>query len=263
VKEPLIKVERKENVAWITLNSPENMNAMSISLLSELDRVTEEIRSDEAIRCVVITGSGRAFSAGGDLRGFQEDLGKPTTEPFLERLRYGQRVFEKIETLPMPVIAAVNGFAIAGGLELVLCCDIVVAAETARIGDGHARFGIIPAGGSSVRLPRKISANRASYMLLTAELFPAKTLQEWGLINIVVEDSNLVTAVGELSRAIATHSPYGLRLIKKLISTSVEIPADAAAQAEIEAFTEYARSHDLSEGLAAFVEKRAPVFIGR
>ena len=246
----LIDRETKDDVAWLTLNNPSSMNALSSAMLIELEDAVNDLHRDVTVRCVVIMGTGKAFCAGGDLLGFQADLAEPTTDKFLKRLRYAQQVFDRIEDLPMPVIAAVNGYAVAGGLELMLCCDMVVAAESARIGDGHARYGIIPAGGSSARLPRKIAANRANYMLLSAELLPAKTLELWGLVNLVVADSDLSDAVASLASSISRHSPLGLKVIKGLLRNSVKKSPEEAVQAEISAFEQYARSCDFAEGLS-------------
>lgn len=259
----LLEVEYKNEAAWLTLNSPDNMNALSLEMLSEIEKAVDSLATDHSVRCVILTGEGRAFSAGGDLRGFQADLAGPQADQLIRRLQYGQDVFEKVEKLPMPVIAAVNGYAIAGGLELILCCDIIVAAESSRIGDGHARYGVIPAGGSSARLPRKIAANRASEMLLTAELYPARVLEQWGLVNYVVEDTELLAAAANLANKIISHSPLGLKVIKGLIGHSLDVTAGEAASAEIKAFETYAMSADFAEGLAAFVEKRKPSFTGR
>ncbi|RKP51899.1 enoyl-CoA hydratase/isomerase family protein [Pararobbsia silviterrae] len=258
-----IGYEKNDDVAWVTLNNPASMNALSGPMLEELDRVVDGLHGDADVRCVVITGAGRAFCAGGDLLGFKDDLAQPTTERFLAKLKFAQDVFDKIEALPMPVIAAVNGYAVAGGLELILCCDMILAAESARIGDGHARYGIIPGGGSSARLPRKIAANRANYMLLSAELVPATTLEQWGLVNRVTPDGELLEAAAKLSASIARHSPLGMRVIKDLLRTSMASTSAQAANAEIEAFKTYARSDDIAEGLSAFAEKRKPVFTGK
>ncbi len=258
----LIERRRDGAVAWLTLNNPSSMNALGLPMLEQLDAAVQDLARDATIRCVVIGGAGKAFCAGGDLLGFQACLAEPTSDSLLGRLRFAQDVFQRIEDLPMPVIAAINGYAIAGGLELALCCDMIIAAESARIGDGHARYGVIPAGGSSARLPRKIAANRANYMLLSAELLPARTLEAWGLVNRVVDDSELDAAAASLARAIAQHSPLGVKLIKDLLRDSLRGSAAEALQAEISAFSRYAGSKDFAEGLAAFAAKRPAVFTG-
>jgi len=263
MKDELIRQSRTDDVVWLTLNNPDSMNALSLPMLEALDAHVLAVRQDASVRCVVITGAGKAFCAGGDLLGFRADLAEPTTDRLLNRLRFAQDVFERIEALPMPVIAAVNGYAIAGGLELLLCCDMVIAVESARIGDGHARYGIIPAGGSSARLPRKIAANRANYLLLSAELLPAEVLESWGLVNRVVPDGGLESAVGKLARTVSQHSPLGMKAIKSLLRDSGKTSLEDAARAEITAFQSYAKSGDFHEGLAAFVEKRKPVFEGK
>lgn len=259
----LINTEIRSAVAWLTLNSPENMNAFSLPLLEELDGVLDWLIADGSARCVVITGSGQAFSAGGDLAGFKADLNAWDKGPFINRLAYAQTVFNKVEALSMPVIAAVNGYAIAGGLELLLCCDIVLAAESARIGDGHAQYGIIPAGGATARLARKISPNRANLMFFTADLFPAQTLADWGLVNEVVPDEELMASTSRFAEKIARHSPLGLSWVKRLLREGEGQPAAQLARAEIDAFRAYASSDDLAEGLAAFAEKRRPNFTGQ
>jgi enoyl-CoA hydratase/carnithine racemase len=259
---PLVRCEKKDDVAWVTLDHPDSMNALSGLMLEQLGCVADALSADAAVRCVVITGAGKAFCAGGDLLGFRADLAGPGTERFLNKLRLGQEVFDKIEALPMPVVAAVNGYAIAGGLELILCCDMILAAESARIGDGHARYGIIPAGGSSARLPRKLSANRANYLLLSAQLLTAQTLEQWGLVNRVVPDAGLKDAAEALTRSLSQLSPLGLRAIKNLLRNSMTSTTEQAMHAEIDAFAQYATSHDFAEGLAAFAERRKPKFTG-
>lgn len=259
----LVKSEKKNSVMWLTLNSPDTMNALSLDMLRELREEVRKVRESQVVRCLVITGAGSAFSAGGDLKGFMEDLGRDQAAPLIERLEYAQDVFNEIEALSMPVIAAVNGYAIAGGLELVLCCDIVLAAESAKIGDGHVRFGIIPAGGATARLPGKIGENRANMMFYTGDFYAAETLREWGLVNEVVPDGELHASVERYANKIVAHSPLGLSCIKEILQSAEGASPAERAKAEVTIFREYVKSHDLAEGLAAFAEKRSPGFKGR
>jgi enoyl-CoA hydratase len=260
---PAVLLAREGATAWITLNRPEAMNAMSPELTTALGEAIEVVERDEGVRALVITGAGRAFSAGGDLKSFRDAVTARRYGAFIERLRQSQALFRRIEQLKCPVIAAVNGYAVAGGLELILCCDIVIAAESARIGDGHARYGVIPGAGSTARLPRKLPVNIAKMLLLTGELWPAHALAAAGLVNEVVPDEQLRARAGELAGLFARNSPLGLAWIKRLVNDGLEQPVERAARAELAAFASYARSEDFLEGLTAFQEKRAPRFTGR
>ncbi len=249
--------------AWITLNQPQSMNAMSEALAAGLDAAIDAVERDERIRVVVITGSGRAFSAGGDLKAFRAAVTCGNHDAFVERLRHSQAMFRRVEQMPRPVIAAVNGYAVAGGLELILCCDLVIAAESAKIGDGHAKYGVIPGAGSTARLPRRIPVNVAKMLLFTGELWPARDLVACGLVNAVVPDGELRGTVTALAERIAQNSPLGLKWIKRLVNDGLDQPLDPALRAELSAFESYARSADFLEGLTAFEEKRAPRFSGK
>jgi enoyl-CoA hydratase/carnithine racemase len=169
----------------------------------------------------------------------------------------------RLERFPRPVIAAVNGLAMAGGLELLLCCDLVIAARSAKLGDAHANFGLLPGGGSSVRLPRKIGPTRAKYLLFTGESVPAEELVAAGLVNEVVEDADLMAATRRLVAKLAVKSPLVLRRMKALVDDGLEQPSAQALRLELLASEVHAQSADLKEGLAAFVEKRQPRFTGR
>ena len=173
------------------------------------------------------------------------------------------RIARRIESLPMPVIAAVNGLALAGGLELVLCCDLVLAAESARLGDAHANYGLLPGAGSSVRLPRKIGPTRAKHLLFTGELLPASALVEAGLVNRVVPDGELDAAAQKLGEALAEKSPLTLRAMKRLVDDGLEQPSQTALRLEQLALAAHLSSRDVREGLRAFREKRKPRFEGR
>ncbi len=179
------------------------------------------------------------------------------------RLEYAQNVFNLVENLPVPVIAAVNGVAVAGGLELLLCCDILYAADSAKIGDGHAKYGVIPAGGASTRLPARVGIGPASEMMYSGELFAADTLRQWGLVNRVLPAAALADAARELARTLCRRSPRGLAVMKQLLRHNRALPVEQGLRAEISAFSSYAKSADFQEGLAAFAEKRDPVFGGR
>ena len=172
-------------------------------------------------------------------------------------------VMARLETCPRPVIAALNGLTLAGGLELVLCCDLVLAARSAKIGDAHANFGLLPGGGSSVRLPRKIGPTRAKYLLYTGEFLPAEDLVAAGLVNEVVDDAGLVPAVERLVAKLAGKSPLVLRRMKALVDDGLEQPKSTALKLELLASELHTHSHDMKEGLAAFEEKRKPSFLGR
>ncbi len=249
--------------AWVTLNRPETMNAMSAAIADGLGEAINAIERDECVRVVVITGSGRAFSSGGDLKSFREAVASGSFASFVDRLAASQTLFRRIEQLPQPVIAAVNGYAVAGGLELILCCDLVVAAESARIGDGHAKYGVIPGAGSTARLPRKLPVNVANLLLLSGELWSARELMTHGLVNAVVPDDQLRACAAALAERLAQNSPLGLKWIKRLVNDGLEQPLDTAVRAELSAFERYAKSADFLEGLTAFAEKRAPRFTGR
>lgn len=261
--EPAVLYELRGQVAWITLNRPQALNALSPELMQGLNMALDRVEAEETARAAVLTGAGRAFCAGGDLKFFRQTLGTGERSQFMAFLREIQAVMRRLEMLPLPTIAAVNGAAVAGGLELVLCCDLVIASETARIGDGHANFGIIPGGGGSVRLPRKIPVAIAKQLLFTGELLPAAAWARWGLVNQVVPAAELQSAVTALTAAISRNSPLGLRWMKQLVNDGLEQPQDTALRAELYAFESYAASEDILEGLAAFEEKRQPQFRGR
>jgi enoyl-CoA hydratase len=258
-----ITLERRGGAAWVTLNRPEALNAVNQELLDDLDRAMDVAEADPDVKVFVVTGAGRAFCAGADLKRVRDaTVGRETggMDGFLSKF---MDVTCRLEQLPMPVIAAVNGLALAGGLELVMCCDLVIAADSAKLGDAHANYGLVPGAGNSVRLPRKIGQTRASYLMFTAEFVPAAELVDAGLVNFVVPDDQLVAAVDELVGKMAGKSPLGLARMKRLILDGLEMPKHEALRAEVLTNNLHAKSEDMQEGLTAFKEKRAPNYTGR
>jgi len=240
------------------------MNALSPDLLDALEVALVELTADKAVRALVITGAGRAFCAGADLAFALDSLSYGSSGDalfsFVER---AGAVLDRVASFPKPVIAAVNGLALAGGLELVLCCDLVVATESARLGDAHANYGLLPGAGGAVRLARRIGANRAKQLLFTGELVTAGSLVEAGLVNAVVPDGELEAAADALANKIAEKSPLSHASMKRLVDEGLEQPLEAALRLEVEALKTHLDSHDVREGLAAFREKRKPRFEGR
>jgi len=245
-----------DGIATITLNRPDQLNAMSRDAMVALERIIDSLADFAGVRAVIVTGTGRAFSAGGDLLEFNQAL-QAGRQTLVDILADNQRILTRVEDIPVPVIGAANGTAVAGGLELLLCCDIVIAAEGAKLGDGHARYGVIPAGGASVRLPRKIGPARAAQLFYTAGLVDAETLRDWGLVNEVVPGDRLMGRALDLAKEIGRSSPEAVRRIKAMTAAAFT-GDDAGLRAEITQFTEHVEGSDLAEGLAAFSEKRAP-----
>ncbi|HVY19835.1 MAG TPA: AMP-binding protein [Bauldia sp.] len=249
-----------DGIATLTLDRPENMNAASEAMMRSLERRVRGLADLPGLRAVILTGAGRAFCAGGDLIEFETMLKAGGTR-LLDTLRYNQDVIQQVEDLPVPVIGAVNGVTVAGGLELLLCCDIILAAEDARIGDGHAKYGVVPAGGATVRLVERIGPSRAAQLFYTAALMDAKTLRDWGLINEVVPADRLMERARELARDICQRSPEAIRHIKTLTGQIAHTETRARRiRAELERFEMHIRGGDLTDGLAAFRSKRNPTF---
>ncbi len=252
--------EVRGNALWLTLNRPDAMNAINDGVVAGLEAGLDAAEHDPNLCCIVIRAAGRAFSAGADLKSVQEKTARGEMGNFVETLC---ATFNRIEAFPRPVIAAVNGMALAGGLELVLCCDLVVAAKSAKLGDAHANYGLIPGGGGSVRLPRKIGPTRAKYLMYTGDFWDAAELERMGLINKVVEDDALEDTVTAIAGQLGEKSPLGLKLMKQLTDDGLDQPKETALRNELMAIAVHSRSEDWAEGLEAFSDKRKPRFTGR
>jgi enoyl-CoA hydratase len=255
--------EPRGGVAWITLNRPDDLNCIDDELAGELRRAVDEAEADDAVRVLVVTGAGRAFCAGADLKHVLGILMRQDPEEVRRFMKMAREVFTRLHACEKPLIAAVNGVAAAGGCEIILTCDLVVAAESATIADAHANYGLLPGGGGSALLPRKIGPTRAKYMFYSGEFVPAATLRDWGLVNEVVPDAELMPAVERLAAKLASKSPLVLRRMKQLVDDGLDSSLGAAFNAETKAWEAHAVAADLKEGLTAFSEKRKPAYEGR
>ncbi|WP_322045002.1 enoyl-CoA hydratase/isomerase family protein [Paraburkholderia sp. J67] len=258
--------EVRHGAMWITLNRPAAMNAISPDVVAGVGRALDEALARDDARVIVLTGAGRAFCAGADLkfvRGETQGQAQSQANGSAQFLGALLALLNRLERFPRPVIAAVNGLALAGGLELVLCCDLVLATQSARFGDAHANYGLLPGGGGSVRLPRRIGAARAKHLMFTGDFVAAEAMETAGLVNQVVEDGRLVEAVDALVAKIAAKSPLGISRMKTLVNDGLEQPVEVALRQELVMTALHEHSEDIAEGLAAFQEKRAPRFTGR
>lgn len=259
MQETAVLTETRDGAIWITLNRPEVMNSISPALLQGITHGLDLAEAAADVHAVVLCGAGRAFCAGADLKFVRSTEEGRGAGGFLSALL---ALLNRLEAFPKPVIAAVNGLALAGGLELVLCCDLVVAARSAKFGDAHANYGLLPGGGGSVRLPRKIGSARAKYLMFTGEFMAAERMAQAGLVNEVVDDAQLIDVVNKVVAAMATKSPLGLARMKALVNDGLQQPVEVALRQELLMTALHEHSHDMREGLAAFEQKRAPRFTG-
>jgi enoyl-CoA hydratase/carnithine racemase len=255
-------VEKRERALWLTLNRPEALNAIDPEIVEGVSAALAANSADRTLAAVVITANGRAFCAGADLKAARDRAmsdGDQASRIFVASV---SALMSELEGFPAPIIAGVNGLALAGGLELVLSCDLVIAGHQAKFGDAHATYGLLPGAGGSVRLPRRIGSIRAKQMMFTAEFVSADQALDWGLINEVCSGDQLATRLEALVRKIAEKSPLGIRRMKRLVDDGLDSDFASALQHEQRISAEHSYSHDRKEGLAAFAEKRKPIFRG-
>jgi enoyl-CoA hydratase len=254
-----ITINWEHLIARVTLSRPEKLNPLDWETVRELRRAIAEINNRPEIVVVIITGSGRSFSAGGDLEGYL-DLYRNSTQ-FAEFLNDFRSMLTAIEESGKIFIAAVNGVCVAGGLELLLACDLAIAGDTARIGDGHLNFGQLPGGGGSQRLPRAIGLMRAKHLMLTGELLTAQEAERVGLVNKTVPANELSDAVAALVTRIVDKSRSGVSGAKHLANLTRTTDLADGLSHEISYVHAYATTDpDATEGLKAFKEKRKPIF---
>ncbi len=258
---PLAPQDR--NIGVIIMNRPEVLNAMNEELLTELNKLLEDVRADNEIRVVVIRGAGRAFSVGADLRTVQRLVETSDEEATKSFIRLGQKVFDKIEDFDKPVIAALNGFVLGGGLDLALACDLRVASENAEIGYPEVGLGIISAWGGCMRLAKLTGRGKALELILTGKQLGAEEAQQIGLINDTVSPSELNSIVMWVAGTVASKAPKALKLSKRIVSKSMEMNTVEGNKIMEEAFMTCFKTNDILEGLRATLEKRSPQFRGK
>jgi enoyl-CoA hydratase/carnithine racemase len=248
-----IILEKKPPIAKIILNRPEALNALNLELLKELDSALNEVCEDKDVRVLVISGSGRAFCAGADLRLM---LQQETPTQLLDYIQFLDDVFLRLENLGKPVIASLNGYTLAGGLELMLCCDLAVASEQAILGDEHINRALMPGGGSTIRLPRIIGLRRAKELLYTGDRWNANQALQFGLVNKVVPHDKLEETVIELANKLATKSPEALKILKQVVNNSNHIDTRTAQILERIAFNAVFTTQEAQKGLQSFLSKK-------
>jgi len=251
-----ILYEKKDKVAWVTLNRPEVLNALNATLLRELAGALKEAAGDEEVMAIVITGAGdRAFSAGADITGFLT----ATAMDYIKAMEEA-RPFELIRNIQKPVIAMVNGLALGGGCEIALACDIVMASERAQFGQPEIRVGVIPGAGGTQVLPRIIGEKKAKELIFTGRFISAKEAESMGLVNKVVPHESLRQEVESLLKDIMAHSPLMLRLAKMAVNKSLEVGLKEGMEFERTLFAVCFSTEDQKEGAKAFLEKRRPEY---
>jgi len=252
-----ILVERDERVGIVTLNRPEQLNALNFQLVGELGDALQEFDRDETIGCIIITGSGeKSFAAGADIKEMAD-------KSPIEMMISGFEAWGAIRHIRTPLIAAVNGYALGGGCELALHCDMIVASENVRFGQPEIGLGIIPGAGGTQRLARTLGKYRTMEMVLTGAQISAQELAEHGLVNRVVPKGEHLTEAIKLAKLVAAQAPIAARLAKEAVQAAFETSLEEGLEIERKNFFLLFSTEDMREGMRAFTEKRKPQFKGK
>lgn len=256
----LILYEKDEAVATITLNRPETLNAFSREVVEEVLQALEDVRNDENVRVVVLTGAGeKAFSAGADIKAM---IGMNALRA-RDLSLMGEKLCFALENLEKPVVAALNGYALGGGLEVAMACDLRIASENARMGQTEINIGLIPGWGGTQRLTRLIGRTKAKELVFTGRMIDAKTAEQLGIVNMVVPADKFRETVRQFALDLAAKAPVAIKVAKELINKGADIGLHSALALEREGFGVVASTEDLQEGVKAFTEKRKPAFKGK
>ena len=255
---PRILLEREGSIVTLTLNRPDKLNAIDGAMLDALDKVLSELEADAQSRVVILTGAGRAFSAGADIKEWTALTPHEFGAGWGMR---GHRLFERLAGLRPPVIAALNGIAFGGGLELALCADLRIAAAEARLGLPEVTIAAIPGWGGTQRLPRLIGPGRAKHLILTGQPIEAARAEAWGLVTEVVAAAALMARARELAQQIAANAPLSVQAAKRLVEAAS--PSSPAATLEVPTSMACGATDDAREGRQSFLERRPPTYLGR
>ena len=252
-----ILLEKKGLIAVATINRPKALNALNSEVLTDLDELVSTVKADADIRALVITGSGeKAFVAGADI-GEMSTLTKEGGEAFG---KHGNDVFRKLETLPIPTIAAVNGFALGGGCELALSCDIILASEKAKFGQPEVGLGITPGFSGTQRLPRRVGVAKAKELIFSGKMIKADEAEKIGLVNAVYAPEALMDGALEMAKSFTKNAPIAVKYAKACIDRGMQMDMDDGIAVENELFAMCFATADQKEGMGAFLEKRPAAF---
>lgn len=254
-----LKYEVKDGIAYVTVNRPKSLNALSTEVLDELIAAFDKLDKDPEVQIAILTGEGRAFVAGADI----SQMVNLTGIEGQDMMKQGAKVMNFIENISKPVIGAINGFALGGGCELAMACDIRVASEKAQFGQPEVNLGIIPGFGGTQRLPRLVGKGMGKYMIMTADYIKADEALRIGLVEKVVAPEELIPTCEEIAKKIMKNAPIAVGVAKKTVNMAYDIDSRTASTLEIEAFASTFASQDKTEGMTAFLEKRKPEFKNR
>jgi len=255
-----ILIDHDDTVVTLTLNRPEKLNALNAELLGELAAAINALPTDASVRCVIMTGAGeKAFAAGADIVAMSEFT--PVQAKAFADLGHG--IGRALEQLPVPVIAAVNGYALGGGCELALACDFIYASDRAKLSQPEVNLGVIPGFGGTQRLARRVGEARARELCMTGDTLTADEALRIGWVNAVVPAAELLPKVREVARKIASKGPLAIAALKRVIARGADVPLATANELEATAFAALFGTHDQREGMRAFAEKRPAKFEGR
>ncbi len=254
-----LTIEQHDGIATLTFTREERLNALDQQTFRDLTAAASTLEADPDVKVVVLTGKGRGFVAGADINEYIDI----TLTDYVNFQRLGRRAYDRWERLPKPVIAAVNGYALGGGFELVLIADIVVASERAKFGLPECKLGLLPGGGGTQRLTRLVGRNKAKELMMTGDFIDAAEAHRLGVVNKVVPPEELLPATYALAKTIAERAPLAVQMVKQLVNDGLDASLPTAITQEMGMTATLYGTEDAREGIAAFLEKRSPVFRGR